>query len=240
MELLLVVVVLLVVAAAAFVYMRGRPGGAGGLRRGAQGPALRGSRRTRVASRHDPMAVAVERHAQATDPHEAAVEEQNLQAEARRVAAHLHARQAGQPDPHQAQVDAGLERAEADPYAQREPYVDPRVARDGSGPGSDAFGRPAGPSAAAPVDANRAYAQPDPYADPVQSDAHVYPDPYAQPVDGRVHPEQAPYPDAQPVSADYPAQPPAANGRRVDPDYPAQAPDPYAPAPPPPKRRRFL
>ena len=37
-----------------------------------QGPALRGSRGAARAARHDPMAEAVERHAQATDPHEAA------------------------------------------------------------------------------------------------------------------------------------------------------------------------
>ena len=228
MELLLALVVLLVIAAAAFVYMRGRPGGVGGLRGGSQAPSLRGTRGAQRAERHDPMAVAVERHAQAVDPGEAAREEQNLQAQARSVAADLHARQAGQPDPHQAQVEAGFARTDADPYAEREPYLDPRVVRDGGDhPGSDAFGRPADPSAAQ-VDANRAYAQPDPYADPVESDARVYADPYAQPVDGRVYPAQAPDPYAQPVSADYPAQPPAANGRPFDPDYPAQVDDPYA------------
>jgi hypothetical protein len=214
MELLLAVVVLLVIAAAAFVYMRGRPGGLSGPRGGTQAPALRGSRRARVASRHDPMAVAVERHAQAVDPAEAAREEQNLQAQARSVAADLYARQAGQPDPHQAHVDAGLERTDADPYAQREPYVDPRAQYDGNGhAGSDAFGRPAAAAQA-----------PDPYVRPVDPDYPAQPrDPYAQPVD-----------------PDYPAQPPLdPYAQPVDPDYPAQAPDAYAP-PPPPRKRRFF
>lgn len=216
MEILLAVLVLLVIAAVAFVVVRGRPGGVAGPRGGTQVPALRGSRRARVASRHDPMAVAVERHVQATEPHEAAREEQNLQAHARSVAADLHARQAGRPDPHAAQVEANRARTAADPYAQREPYVDPRVARDGlDHPGSDPFGRPADPSAQ--VDANRAYAEPDPYADPVETDDHVYADPYAQPVDGHVYPQAAPDPDGV---------------------YPAQAPDPYAPPPPPREGRR--
>ena len=240
MELLLALVVLLVIAGAAFVYMRGRPGGAGGLRGGEQGPTLRGSRRARTASRHDPMAVAVERHAQATDPHEAAAEEQNLQAQARRVAADLHARQAGQPDPHQAEVEAGFARTDADPYAEREPYVDPRVAYDADGdPGSDAFGRPADPRAAQ-VDADRAYAQPDPYAQPASAD---YP---AQPpaTNGRGfdpdYPAQAADPYARPADADYPAQAPDPYAQPVDPDYPAQVPDPYAPPDPPRKGRRFF
>jgi hypothetical protein len=189
MVIVLVVVVLLVIAAAAFLYARGRPGGVAGLRGGASAPTLRGSRGARVASRHDPMAVAVERHAQAIDPAEAAVEERNLQAQARSVAADLHARQAGQPDPHQAQVDAAAARTAADPYAQREPYVDPRI------------------------DADRAYAEPDPCADPVRDGGHVYPDPYAPPVDPD-YPAQAPDPYARPVDADYPAPPPPRRRRR--------------------------
>ncbi|MDQ1602153.1 MAG: hypothetical protein QOD68_3627 [Actinomycetota bacterium] len=225
MEIVLVIVVLLVIAAAAFVYMRGRPGGVAGLRGGSQAPTLRGSRRARVASRHDPMAVAVERHAQAVEPGDAAREEQNLQAQARRVAADLHARQAHQPDPHQAHVDAGLERTAADPYAQNEPYVDPRL--DGGG-GSDPFGRP---GAAAPSD---------PYAQPVNADYPAAP-PAAngRPLDPD-YPAQTADPYARPVDPDYPAQTADPYGRPVDPDYPAQAPDPYAPPPPPPrKRRRF-
>jgi hypothetical protein len=246
MEIVLVIVVLLVIAAAAFVYMRGRPGGLAGLRGGPPAPTLRGSRRARVASRHDPMAVAVERHAQAVEPAEAAREEQNLQAQARRVAADLHARQAGQPDPHQAQVDAGLERTAADPYAQNEPYVDPRIDAGGGYAGADAFGRPA----AVPQ-------EPDPYAQPVNADYPAPPpaangrpldpdypaqtaDPYARPVDPD-YPAQTADPYARPVDPDYPAQAPDPYARPVDPDYPAQAPDPYAPPPPPrTQRRRFF
>ena len=93
MEILLVLIVLAVVAAAAFLYMRSRDG-APGLSPHSRGPALRGRRRTRAAARHDPMADAVERHAQATDPHEAAEAELRLQAQANRVASDLHAQQA--------------------------------------------------------------------------------------------------------------------------------------------------
>lgn len=95
MEILLVLVVLAVVAGAAFLYMRSRDGVAAGASRG-RGPALRGRRRTRAATRHDPMADAVERHAQATDPHEAAEAELRLQAQANRVASDLHAQQASE------------------------------------------------------------------------------------------------------------------------------------------------
>jgi hypothetical protein len=226
MEIVLALVVLLVIAAAAFVYMRGRPGGLGGVRGGAQAPSLRGSRGAQRAQRHDPMAVAVERHAQAVEPGEAAREEQNLQAQARSVAAELHARQAGQPDPHQAQVDAGLERTAADPYAQNEPYVDPRVDAQSGYAGSDPFGRPAAGAQA-----------PDPYAQPVNADYPAAP-PAAngRPLDPD-YPAQAADPYARPVDPDYPAQDPYA--RPVDPDYPAQAPDAYTPPPPPRKRRRF-
>lgn len=95
MEILLVLIVLAVVAAAAFLYMRSRDGAPARSSRG-RGPALRGRRRTRAAARHDPMADAVERHAQATDPNEAAEAELRLQAQANRVAADLHAQQASE------------------------------------------------------------------------------------------------------------------------------------------------
>ena len=93
MEILLVLIVVAVIAAAAFMYMRSRQGGPGPSGRG-QGPALRGPRRTRAAEHHDPMADAVERHAMATDPHQAAEAELRLQAQANRVASDLHAQQA--------------------------------------------------------------------------------------------------------------------------------------------------
>jgi hypothetical protein len=92
MEILLVIVVLAVIAAAVFLWMRSR-NGAPGLSSGG-GPALRGRRGAARATRHDPMAEAVERHAMATDPREAAEAELQLQAQANRVAADLHAQQA--------------------------------------------------------------------------------------------------------------------------------------------------
>lgn len=95
MEILLVLIVLAVVAAAAFLYMRSRDG-VPGRASGGRGPALRGRRQARAAARHDPMADAVERHAQATDPHEAAEAELRLQAQANRVASDLHAQQASE------------------------------------------------------------------------------------------------------------------------------------------------
>ena len=93
MEILLVLIILAVIAAAAFMYMRSR-GRAPGLAHRDQGPALRGRRGAARASGQDPMAEAVERHAQATDPHEAAQAELRLQAQANRVASDLHAQQA--------------------------------------------------------------------------------------------------------------------------------------------------
>jgi hypothetical protein len=103
MEILLVVIVIAVIAAAAFMYMRSRDGASGlsGRRRGyGDGPALRGPRGARAAARHDPMAEAVERHAMATDPQEAAEAELRLQAQANRVAADLHAQQASSLESH--------------------------------------------------------------------------------------------------------------------------------------------
>jgi hypothetical protein len=93
MEILLVLIVVAVIAAAAFLWYRSRNEGATKPSAGG-GPALRGRRGTRVAARDDPMADAVERHAMATDPHEAAEAELRLQAQANRVAADLHAQQA--------------------------------------------------------------------------------------------------------------------------------------------------
>jgi hypothetical protein len=105
MEILLVLIVIAVIAAAAFLYMRSRGGASSlsghGLRRGRdEGPALRGDRGARSAARHDPMAEAVERHARATDPQEAAEAELRLQAQANRVASDLHARQASSLESH--------------------------------------------------------------------------------------------------------------------------------------------
>jgi hypothetical protein len=95
MEIVIVVLLLLIIAGLAFAWMQFRPGAPGradGLPGDARG--LRGRRGTALAARHDPMAEAVERHSMATDPHEAAAAELQLQAQANRIAADLHARQA--------------------------------------------------------------------------------------------------------------------------------------------------
>ena len=99
MEIVLVLIVLAVIAAAAFLYMRSA-GGAARPAAAAAGPrAARHPRRRPRLPHDDPMAEAVERHAQATDPHEARRAELRLQAQASRVAADLHARQAGRSSP---------------------------------------------------------------------------------------------------------------------------------------------
>lgn len=100
MEIFLVIVVLAVIAVAAFLWYRSQNQGGAGLSRGDSGPALRGQRGAARAARHDPMAEAVERHAMATDPHEAAEAELRLQAQANRVAADLHAQQASSLESH--------------------------------------------------------------------------------------------------------------------------------------------
>jgi hypothetical protein len=95
MEIVIVVLLLLIIAALVFAWMKFRPG-ASGSAGGSPGHAdgLRGRRGTAVAARQDSMAEAVERHSMATDPDEAAEAELALQAQANRVAADLHTRQA--------------------------------------------------------------------------------------------------------------------------------------------------
>lgn len=94
MEIVIVVLLVVILAALALAWTKFRPGAAGGTRHTARGEGLRGRRAAAGAARHDPMAEAVERHAMATDPHEAAAAELRLQAQANRVAADLHAQQA--------------------------------------------------------------------------------------------------------------------------------------------------
>lgn len=94
MEIVIVVLLVVILAALAFAWKRFRPGAAAGGRPGGRGEGIRGRRGAAAAARHDPMAEAVERHAMATDPHEAAEAELALQAQANRVAADLHAQQA--------------------------------------------------------------------------------------------------------------------------------------------------
>ena len=90
MDIVIALIVLAVIAAAALFWMRSRNGSPD---LGGPGGGLRGPRRTRAAARHDPMAEVVERHAMAIEPQEAAEAERDLQAQARRVAADLHAQQ---------------------------------------------------------------------------------------------------------------------------------------------------
>lgn len=94
MEIVIVVLLVVILAALAFAWTKFRPGAAGGTRLRGRGEGLRGRRGAALAARHDPMAEVVERHAMATDPHEAAEAELRLQAQANRVAADLHAQQA--------------------------------------------------------------------------------------------------------------------------------------------------
>lgn len=94
MEIVIVVLLLLIIAALVFAWMKFRPGAPGNADGLDHSSGLRGRRGTAVAAREDPMAEAVERHSMATDPHEAAEAELALQAQANRVAADLHARQA--------------------------------------------------------------------------------------------------------------------------------------------------
>ncbi len=135
MEIVIVVLLLLIIAALAFAWMKFRPGahdsaaGVPGRERG-----VRGRRGAAIASRHDPMAEAVERHSMATDPHEAAEAELRLQAQANRVASDLHAREASALES-EAHGAGGRGRAvPASPYDPAAPQ----------GPGS-AYGQPVSP-----------------------------------------------------------------------------------------------
>lgn len=89
MELLVAILIIAVLGAVAFAVIQRRRGGAAPLGR-THGSPLPTARRGSARSNH-PMAAAVEEHAQAVDPHDAAVAEQRLQARAGEVAAGLHA-----------------------------------------------------------------------------------------------------------------------------------------------------
>ena len=88
MEILVVILVVAIIAIIAYFVMQRRSSGAGGLGHAREAPL---GRRDRVGSHRDPMAAAVHEHAQATDPHDAMVAEQRLQAQASQVAAGLTA-----------------------------------------------------------------------------------------------------------------------------------------------------
>ncbi|HVF77854.1 MAG TPA: hypothetical protein VNA28_06110 [Solirubrobacteraceae bacterium] len=164
MEILIVVLLLLIIAGLAFAWMKfrpGAPGGADGIPGDADG--LRGRRGAAVASRHDPMAEAVERHSMATDPHEAAEAELQLQAQANRVAADLHARQASALESEVGGNDRLGHTAPANGYDQPDPVT-------------NGYGQP--------VAANNGYGQPvSPYDGPPPADTRpVYEDDDGRPV----------------------------------------------------------
>jgi len=181
MEILLVLIVLAVIAAAAFMYMRSRNSAPGLSGRG-QGPALRGRRGAARAARHDPMAEVVERHAMATDPHEAAQAELQLQAQANRVAADLHAQQAST-----LEAQAGGRGFAGRSAAPADAYQDDGVYQTTDGRMIDATGRPVD------VDDQPVYenGQPAAYEDGRvvdEDDRAVYYDEQGRPV----HPEDRP------------------------------------------------
>jgi hypothetical protein len=177
MEILIVVLLVVIVAALAFAWTKfgrgphARTAGLGGRRGG-----IRGTRGARAAARHDPMAEAVERHAQATDPHEAAEAELALRAQANRVASDLLAREAAALESEVAGAaprpsTAGPGYADAEPV-YRDEYGQP-VYEDGSPAPDPAYEQPARPvyedGRPAP---DPAYEQP---ARPVYEDEHGRP-----------------------------------------------------------------
>lgn len=83
------ILIIAVLGAVAFAVIQRRRGGAAPLGRTRRSP-LPAARRGSARSNH-PLAAAVEEHAQAIDPHDAAVVEQRLQARAGEVAAERHA-----------------------------------------------------------------------------------------------------------------------------------------------------
>lgn len=95
MEIVIVVLLLVIIAALVFAWTRHGPGapGSGAGPRDRAG-AVRARRGAGGVAGEDPMAEAVQRHSQATDPRDAAEEELRLRAQANRVAADLHAREA--------------------------------------------------------------------------------------------------------------------------------------------------
>lgn len=80
MELVVAILIIAALGAVAFAVIQRRRGGAEPLDRPHRSP-LPAARRGSARSNH-PMAAAVEEHAQAIDPHDAAVAEQRLQARA--------------------------------------------------------------------------------------------------------------------------------------------------------------
>ena len=203
---MIVLIVLAVIAAAVFMYMRSRDHAPGLTRRG-QGPELRGTRGASRASRHDPMAEAVERHAQATDPHEAAEAELRLQAQANRVASDLHAQQASTLESQAGGAGRLGGRGAAAPGAYGQPA-------DAYGQPADPYGQPAYDDAGRPVYQD---GRPDYAGNPAvpASNQPVYEDEYGNPVyeDGTPAPQEGRVVDRDDGAAYYDEQ-----GRPVYPE----------------------
>ena len=168
MEIVIVVLLLLIIAALAFAWMKFRPGatgGAGGL------PAAQTASAVAAAPPSPPATIrwreVVERHAMATDPHEAAEAELRLQAQANRVAADLHARQASA-------LESGVHGAGGSGYgAPANGYGQPGVAHGYGDTAPAAYGQPVSPyDGPAPADG---------YADAAPTNAHGQP---VSPYDG--------------------------------------------------------
>ena len=210
---MIVLIVLAVIAAAVFMYMRSRDHAPGLTRRG-QGPELRGTRGASRASRHDPMAEAVERHAQATDPHEAAEAELRLQAQANRVASDLHAQQASTLESQAGGAGRLGGRGAAAPGAYGQPADAYGQPADPYGQPADPYGQPAYDDAGRPVyqDGQPAYA-----GNPAvpASNQPVYEDEYGNPVyeDGTPAPQEGRVVDRDDGAAYYDEQ-----GRPVYPE----------------------
>ena len=105
MEILVVILIIAVIAAVVFALMQrrratGAAGGGTGIGRSDASPL---PSRSRAGASRDPMAAAVHEHANATDPHDVAIAEQRLQAQAGQVAAGMTAR--AHQSEHQAAAD---------------------------------------------------------------------------------------------------------------------------------------
>lgn len=132
MTILVVLLIVALIAAAAYIVMQRRAGGVRGVGRPANSPL---PRRGRVSAHRDPMAAAVADHAQATDPQEAMAAEQRLRAQARQVAAGLHA-DAGSAPGATAYAAPPAAAASADPRGDER--IDPAT-----GARTDGYGDPA-------------------------------------------------------------------------------------------------
>jgi hypothetical protein len=89
MEILVAILIIALIAAVVYIVLQRRSAGPGagarsGLPRSSDSPL---PRRSRASARQDPMAAAIQEHADATDPHEVVAAEQRLRAQAQQVAA---------------------------------------------------------------------------------------------------------------------------------------------------------